>query len=54
VALINIQLDKRDKMKTVQDLVRFSWEAQPETAPGMSKEERLKIIESWDNEIHME
>lgn len=41
-------------MKKVTDLVTFSWEQQPETAPVMSKEDRLKIIESWDNEIQME
>ncbi len=54
VALLNIQLDKKYKMKKVTDLVTFSWEQQPETAPVMSKEDRLKIIESWDNEIQME
>ena len=54
VALINIQLDKKYKMKKVTDLVTFSWEQQPETAPVMSKEKRLKMIESWDNEIQFE
>lgn len=54
VALLNIHLDKKTQIKDVKKFLTFGWEKQPEIEPVMSKEERLKMIESWDNEIQVE
>jgi hypothetical protein len=46
--LINIQLTKKDKMKSMTDLVKFSWDEEQVKTDNMTYTEReLEILKKW-------
>jgi hypothetical protein len=46
--LINIQLTKKDKMKSMTDLVKFSWDEEQVKTVNMTYTEReMEILKKW-------
>jgi hypothetical protein len=45
--LLNIQMDKKHRLKKLQDLCKFEWEINKNKVPSLNQEQIKKIAKKW-------